>query len=139
MSCSKSEEIQATQNVTTPITSTLIGKSSISDPNPPLQNILISNQSQWNALLTSLNSVNNVSNDFTETNINFNNFDVIAVFRNPVSNSASTVDITNIVENQNNRTVTVQNLINGDVQDVAQSFHIVKIAKSTKPVVFQLN
>ncbi len=137
LSCNNSDDNQLPANVATPITSTLVGKNSISNPNPLLQNILITNQTQWAGLLASMNSVNNVSNNFTETNVDFNNFDIIAVFRNPVSNSASTVDITNIDENQISRIVTVQNLINGDAQDVAQPFHIVKIPKSVKPVIFQ--
>ena len=137
LSCSKNTDSQSTTNVQTPITSTLIGKSSIVNPNPTLQNALISNQTEWTALLTSLNAVNNVSSNFTETNIDFNNFDVIATFRNPISNSTSTVDIISIEENQTNRLVTVQNLTNGISSDIAQPFHIVKIAKSLKPVVFQ--
>lgn len=137
VSCNKSEDPQPTNRVETPITSTLIGKSSISNPSPPLQNVVITNQTQWNALLTSMNAVNNVSNNFTDTNINFTNFDVIAVFRNPISNSTSTIDIINIVENQTSRVAAVKNLTNGDSQDVAQPFHIVKIPKSTKPVIFQ--
>ena len=137
LSCNNSDDNQSANNVATPITTTLIGKNSISNPNPLLQNVLITNQTQWNALLASMNAVNNVSINFTETSINFNDFDVIAVFRSPISNSASTVDIISIEENQTNRIVSVQNLINGDATDVAQPFHIVKIPKSTKPVVFQ--
>ncbi len=137
LSCNNSDDNQSVTNVATPITPILIGKNSISNPNPLLQNVLITNQTQWNALLASMNAVNNVSINFTETSINFNDFDIIAVFRNPISNSASSVDITNIEENQTNRVVTVQNLTNGISADVAQPFHIVKIPKSTKPVVFQ--
>ncbi len=137
LSCNNNDDNQSATNVATPITPTLIGKNSISNPSTPLQNILITNQSQWNALLTSMNAVNNVSTNFTETNINFSNYDVVAVFRNPISNSASTVDITGIDENQTNRVVSVQNLTNGISSDIAQPFHIVKIPKSTKPVVFQ--
>ena len=102
-----------------------------------MQNVLINNQTQWDALLISMNEVNNVSATFTETNIDFSSFDIIAVFRNPISNSSSTVDITSIIENQVNRVVTVQNLTNGISSDISQPFHIVKIPRSTKPVVFQ--
>ena len=135
ISCNNSTEIQNLTNQT--ITPVLIGKSSISNPEPPLQNTLIINQMQWNQLLASLNAVNNVSINFTETNVDFNNYDVIAVFRNPISNSTSSIDITNVTENQTNRIVTVQKLRDGISADVAQPFHIVKIPKSTKPVVFQ--
>ena len=135
ISCNNSTEIQNLTNQA--ITPVLIGKSSISNPEPPLQNTLIINQMQWNQLLASLNAVNNVSINFTETNVDFNNYDVIAVFRNPILNSTSSIDITNVTENQTNRIVTVQKLRDGISADVAQPFHIVKIPKSTKPVVFQ--
>ena len=131
------DDNDSSSTTTTLITFTLIGKSSISNPNPLLQNIVITNQTQWNSLLTSMNAVNNVSDSFTEQNIDFNNFDVVAVFRNTLLNSSSTVDITGIEENQNNRLVTVQNLTDGISGDFAQPFHIVKIPKSTKPVLFQ--
>lgn len=133
LSCNNSDDSFSPQNIT-PI---LIGKNSISNPSTPLQNSLITNQAQWDILLSTMNSVNNVSNNFTESSIDFNNFDIVAVFRNPISNSSSTVDITSIVETGNQRVVTVQNLIDGVSADVAQPFHIVKIPKSTKPIVFQ--
>ncbi len=133
LSCNDSDDSFSPQNIT-PI---LIGKNSISNPSTPLQNSLITNQAQWDILLSTMNSVNNVSNNFTESSIDFNNFDIVAVFRNPISNSSSTVDITSIVETENQRVVTVQNLIDGVSADVAQPFHIVKIPKSTKPIVFQ--
>ena len=133
LSCNNSDDSFSPQNIT-PI---LIGKNSISNPSTPLQNSLITNQAQWDILLSTMNSVNNVSNNFTESSIDFNNFDIVAVFRNPISNSSSTVDITSIVETENQRVVTVQNLIDGVSADVAQPFHIVKIPKSPKPIVFQ--
>ena len=135
LSCS--DDTPTNSTTLTPITYVLIGKTSISNPNPPLQNVVVSNQTQWNSLLIAMNSVNNVSNSFTEQNIDFDNFDIVAVFSNTILNSSSTVDITNIEENQTNRFVTVQNLTDGISGDVAQPFHIVKIPKSTKPILFQ--
>ena len=137
MGCSNNSDSEPVESFPKTIIPVLIGKSSVSNPIPLLQNVLISSQKDWNILLNSVNAANNVSINFTETNIDFSNFDVIAVFRNQYSNSSSTVDITKIVENQTNRVVTIQNLINGISQDVAQPFHIVKIPKSNKPVVFQ--
>ena len=135
LSCS--DETTTNSTTLTPITYVLIGKSSISNPDPPLQNVVVSNQTQWNSLLIAMNSVNNVSNSFTEQNIDFDNFDVVAVFNNTILNSSSTVDITNIEEDQTNRLVTVQNLTDGISGDVAQPFHIVKIPKSSKLILFK--
>jgi len=138
LSCSNTtDDNSSTTVIETPITPTLIGKSSISNPSTPLQNVLITNQLQWDSLLLSMNEVNNVSSSFTETNINFSNYDIVAAFRNPISNSGSSVDITNIVENQTQRLVTIQYLTNGFNSNIAQPFHIVKLPKSSKPVIFQ--
>ncbi len=35
------------------------------------QNLIISDQTTWNDLITQMNSVNNVSDNFTETDIDF--------------------------------------------------------------------
>jgi len=100
------------------------------------QNIIITNNSDWQTLLTNFNSIsNNITASFTETNIDFNNFEIIVVI--DARNSSTSVDVTNIIENSNNISVTIQNLQLGLTQDVANPFHIVKIPKSTKPVVFQ--
>ena len=40
----------------------------------------MSNTSDWNNLMTQMNSVNNVTDSFSETNIDFNQFEIIAVF-----------------------------------------------------------
>jgi hypothetical protein len=69
--------------------------------------------------------------------IDLSNFDIILAIQ--TRNSTTTVDVTTIVENADCITVTVENLQLGISQDVAHPFHIVKIPKSTKPIVFQTN
>jgi hypothetical protein len=77
-------------------------------------------------------------NYFTETNIDFNNFMVIVVIDIGYSNVGHSIDITNIVEYETNIVVTLQNLQTGNEQSVAtQPYHIVKIPKTTKPIVFE--
>lgn len=100
------------------------------------ENIVITSSSQWEELLSEMESVNEgITNTFTETDIDFNSYEVLASFQ--VKNSTTTVDITAVTENENNITVTVKNLQQGLTQDVAVPFHIVKIQKSDKPVVFE--
>ena len=138
LGCSKNNDEKAVSSFEpVTITPVLIGKGASRNHNTLLQSVLIANQTQWSALLNNMNANGNTSNYFTTTNIDFTNFDVVAVFRNDISNGSSSVDITNIVENLNSRIVTVQNLQNGLTQDIATPFHIVKIPKSLKPVLFQ--
>jgi hypothetical protein len=134
LSCSKSnDETTFTPQTITPV---LIGKGSLFYNFYDRQNMVITNNSDWQTLLTNFNSVNDgITSTFSETNIDFNNFEIIIAI--DVKNSSTTIDITNVIENENNITVTVQNLILGISGDVANPFHIVKIPKSNKPVVFQ--
>lgn len=137
LSCSNSDDSFTYQNIT-PI---LIGKGVLHGygaENIPQQNIVITNQAQFNDLMNSMNTSNNVTNTFNETTIDFNNFRVIAVFSNIKMYGGSSIDITNVVENNDNITVTIQNLMpEGDNPVVNQPYHIVKIQNITKPIVFQ--
>lgn len=119
------------------ITPVLIGKGHLNyNTFYTKQNIVITNNSEWQTLLNNFNSINNnITATFTETNVDFNNYQIIVAI--DAKNSSTSVDITNIIENTNNIAVTIQNLQLGITQDVANPFHIVKIQKSTKPVVFQ--
>ena len=100
------------------------------------ENIVITSSSQWEELLSDMEAINEGNTDtFTETDIDFNSYEVLACFQ--VKNGTTTVDINAVTENENNITVTVKNLQQGVTQDVAIPFHIVKIQKSNKPVVFE--
>jgi len=101
------------------------------------QNLIINSNSDWIQLMQQMNTRNNVTNNFSETNIDFNNYTIIAVFDKIYGNGGHSIDITNIIEHQNNINVTVANLLTGDATAVmTQPFHIVKIPKTTKPIVF---
>lgn len=102
--------------------------------NIPQQNIVITDQMQFNNLITAMDSVNNVSSSFTQTTIDFNSYLVIAVFLE-VKPSVWYVEITNIVEQQNEVEVsyTETQTILGTV---SQPFHIVKTPITSKPIVF---
>ncbi|WP_339887360.1 hypothetical protein [uncultured Flavobacterium sp.] len=100
------------------------------------ENIVISNTSDWQTLMTNFSTIGVInSTAFSETNIDFQNF--IIIFVTEVFNSTTTIDITNIQESANNIIVTVENLQVGVTADVAHPFHIVKIPKTTKPIIFQ--
>ena len=134
-SCSDNEE-NVTNNV--PINVQLIGKGNIMGDYLTQQNTIITNSTQWNNLLNDLNSANNVSDGFTETNIDFNQYMVIAVIDEIYPNGGHSIDIITATEMQQNIVIDVEKLLAGNVTTVVtQPYHIVKIPKSTKPVLFQ--
>lgn len=104
--------------------------------NPNDQYLAITSQNQWDNIIGTLQDADpDILEGFTETDIDFNAFEVIAVIQK--KNSSTTVDITNVAETQNNIIVTVKNLSQSAIQDVAYPYHFIKIEKSNKPVVFE--
>jgi hypothetical protein len=102
------------------------------------QNLIISDSNTWNELMTKINSVNNNSEGFTETNIDFANFMVIAVFDKVYGNGGHSIDITKITETENKIIVTIDNVLKGDATLVmTQPYHIVKIKKTDKLIIFE--
>ena len=102
------------------------------------QNLVIKTQTEWNNLLTAMNSVNNVSDSFTETDIDFSEYMVIAVFDEVKSNGGWSIDITDVTNYADSIVVTVQNLKQGDDTDITiQPYCIVRIPLSEKNVIFR--
>jgi hypothetical protein len=122
----------------TPITVQQIGKGDLVENNIPQQNTVITTSAQWTALLNNLDASNNISGSFTETNIDFTQFMIIATFDQVFPNGGHSIDIITVDENPQNIIVDVEKLLTGNVTTVVtQPYHIVKIPKNTKPVLFQ--
>jgi len=101
------------------------------------QNNVITNQVEWFQLIEAMNTLNDVSSSFTEIDIDFNRFQIIAVFEEIKYNGGHSIDITKVVETESSIAVTVENLKKGNFTSiVTQPYHIVKIPTSDKPVVF---
>lgn len=101
------------------------------------QNTVITNSAQWNTFLTEIDSSSNFSSTFTETNIDFNQFMLIAVVDEVRTSGGYTIDIISVTETTQNIEVVVDNLQKGNFTTIiTQPFHIVKIPKIAKPVVF---
>lgn len=136
LSCTNNNDFQPQT-----ITPVLIGKNDLSGNGAERisqQNVVVSNQTAWTQLMNSMNANNNQTNNFTTTTIDFNKFQIIAVFDNIKTAGGYSIDITTVVENQKNIVVTIKRLLTGgDNTVMIQPFHIVKIPKSTKLVVFQ--
>ncbi|WBV61382.1 protease complex subunit PrcB family protein [Chryseobacterium camelliae] len=134
MSCQENEE-NSTASI--PINSQLIGKGSISSHSMPQQNIAITNTTQWNTFLTALDSTYNVSGSFTEINIDFNQYMLIVAFDQVYNNGGHSIDIVAIDESSQSINVDVEKLLQGNTTSViTQPYHIVKIPKIAKPIVF---
>ena len=107
----------------------------------PAQKILINNQNSWNLFLNQLivsgYSSSSLTPTFTTTNIDFNNFMVLVCVDILKPTDTFNINIVNVIENQNNINVTVTNTGSiGFLLTVGQPYHIVRIPKRDKPVVF---
>jgi hypothetical protein len=154
VSCNNNDE-PTPQPIPTPvpfvpvtITPSMIAKRNDKGPTDGIsnENFIISNDSNWTNIKNLMDAPyiaiglgNYYTNQyFTETTINFNNFTVIAVFDQVYGTGGHSIDITNITEYEDNIVVTVENLQTGNFSSVVtQPYHIVKIPKATKPIVFE--
>ena len=102
-------------------------------------NSVITNQADWVTLINQMDLVNNTSSTFTELNIDFNAFQLLVSFDQVRNTGGYSIEISEVIENQNTIDVTVDTILPSEVttQVITQPFHIVKIPKSTKLVVFQ--
>lgn len=135
ISCNENEENVESKN---PINFQLIGKGNFMATYATPQNTVITNSTQWSNFLNQIDSQNNQPTaDFTETNIDFNQFMVILVVDEVYPNGGHSVDIMTVDENSQNIEVDVEKLLQGNITTVVtQPYHIVKIPKIAKPVIF---
>jgi hypothetical protein len=123
----------------TPVPYTLIAESNLNGgAGIPKQNLVITNGTIWNNLITSMDSENNVSDSFTETTIDFSTYTVIAVFDEVRPSSAYGLEV-GVFQDVSNIIVDVNYIsFGGDAFTmVRQPFYIVKIENSNLPIVFQ--
>ena len=137
LSCSKNNEEKSftPQNVVP----ALIGKGIFSgNENISPQNTVIYDSAVWNDILNPLDQ--GTLQQFTETTgVDFNTFQLIAVIDTLYPSPTYEVKITTITENENNIVVNYEKIFTPSASSVyAQSFHIVKMPKSIKPVTFVL-
>ena len=107
--------------------------------NIPQQNIVIYDEPTWQDLIDLIDSTQpfyNVSDGFSTTDIDFENFQLIVVI-DEVRLTISEITITSVVENQDNIVVTY-GFSSSPLQVESKPFHIVQIPKSDKPVVFEV-
>lgn len=101
-------------------------------------NLIIQNNTSWEGLINKMNSVNNVSDTFIETDIDFSRYTIIAVFDEVYGNGGHSIDVINVTENDFNVIVKLDRLLEGNLASViTQPFQIIKIPKTTKQIIFE--
>ncbi len=105
------------------------------------QNTVISNQSTWNQFMSDLSDSGmyaQTSPAFLETTVNFADYKLLVVIDNMQPDTGHSINITNVIENENTINVTKQSTnIGAGFHIVIHPFHIVKIPNSDKPIVFE--
>ena len=101
------------------------------------QNIKVSNSTQWNDLKETLGS--HITATFSETEVDFTQFDVLVCIEQLRGYLGASIEMTSIIEYEENIKVNVVS-INPDwgFAEVTTPYHIVKIPKTSKPVVFEV-
>lgn len=101
------------------------------------QNLVITSSENWNELVAKMDSVNEVSNSFSETDIDFSKYSVIAVFNGVVGSGGHNI---NLAVDKKEDEILV-NIISKSSMGLAvtvmnQPYYIAKIPKTNLPVVF---
>jgi|SRR5690554_7807665 len=98
------------------------------------QNTVITNLTDWNQFIESFPEATETS----ETDIDFNTFQVIVSIDEEKGHTGHWLEITEIIENESNITVTI---VTGEgdsgFESICRPYHILKMPKSDKPVVFE--
>jgi len=123
------------------IETTLIAKDNLygnGDEGITKENLVITDEASWNDLISKMDAVNNVSDSFAETDIDFDEFQIIAVFEDLKGSGGYEIEL-DIGSNSDNIVVTVNEIVpTGNVTTViTQPFHIVKIPVNNLSVIFQ--
>ena len=101
----------------------------------PQSNLVITDAAAWHTLMNQMNSINNVTEAFSETDIDFDAYMVLAVFLG-VKNTGWEVEINSVVENEIGVDVITQET-EFETTVMCQPFHIVKIPVTGKEIVFE--
>lgn len=98
-------------------------------------NRVITNATDWQELMAKMNSVNDLTEHFKETEIDFERYIVIAIFLE-MKTSGWKVEINEIKESNNHITVSTKEQAYSTTV-ITQPFHIVKIPKTNKEIIFK--
>lgn len=120
----------------TVINTHLVAKGNTSATYVTPQKSVFKTANEWNNFLASYQPT--APTNLQQANIDFAQYDVLTVVDDVYGNGGHSIDIMSVTENPQNIVVIVDKLLTGDATTVVtQPFHIVKITKTTKPIIFQ--
>lgn len=102
------------------------------------QNLIVTSPEEWKDLLNKMNAVNKVSDSFSETDIDFSEYTVIAVFDEVKNSGGHSLNLV-IQETKDKFWVEVlRKSPDGIATSVmTQPYYIIKVPKSELPIVFE--
>lgn len=102
------------------------------------QNLIITDQNEWDKLMSQMNSVNKVTDSFAETSLDFSKYTIIAVFADVKGSGGHRIDLS-MTSNSENTTVRVTSIAPKEMAAtvMTQPYCIIKIAKSNLPILFE--
>lgn len=103
------------------------------------ENRVINDSVTWNAFKAQMNTVNEATLEFSEQNIDFSQWTVLASFDQVRPSGGFAIDYASVVENENNVIATVEQIGPGDgmvTTVITQPYVVVKIPKTSKTVIF---
>ncbi|MFC0603735.1 protease complex subunit PrcB family protein [Winogradskyella pulchriflava] len=119
----------------------LIGKGNLygsGDEGFEKQNMVINNTEDWNNVMAKMNSVNNVTNGFSETKIDFSKFTVIAVFDEVKTSGGHSLELDIKPDSEKILVEIIRKSPDGMATSVmTQPYYIAKIMKSELPIEFK--
>lgn len=134
--CSSDEELE-TGNVE----HELIGKGSLygdGEEGISKENLIIEDQDSWITLINKMDTSNVVSDSFTETDVDFTEFVIIAVFDEIKFNDGYNLDLEITTDSESVFVKSIDGFTNGNLALVIiQPYNIIKIPKTDLSIVFQ--
>ena len=133
-SCSNDDNTKAQS---TPITFTEISKGELfnGNYNPTQHGEVFDNENDWNNFKMNIWQLASFP---PESDIDFNQYIVLAVFDEPRPSGGHSIDIISVMDNGQNIVVTYDKLMNGnDTTIPTRPYHFVKIPKTNKPIIFE--
>lgn len=141
MSCEKEKTTSGQQQAASELQVHVIGQNNLygsSSEGFTEENHVINDSVAWNALKAQMNQANDVTYTFTEQEIDFSQWTVLASFDSVRPYGGYAINYSSVVEDDAQITATIfQEHPEGAATTViTQPYIVVKIQKTTKPVVF---
>lgn len=131
--CTKNK-IEIPLDETTPFLVAKGGSAHYTDINSPRKTKIIHNQTEMNDLIVEIGS------DYRGTKIiDFNSYIVIAIIDEVRRYTGDTIDITKITKVENDLIVKVERLNIGIAAAISRPYHIVRIPKTNKSIIFDFH